>query len=256
MKKYRLIPFLLFRNGYIVQSRRFKHHKIISKATTTLSRFSSWDADELCLVNISTDSSYHSEFIDITNALSKVCKMPLCVGGGIHSVRQGLDLINAGADKLYINSACFSEPSVLIDLSNILGSQAITASVQYVVEQDKRYIRNKDNTFFDLDFCDYIRLVESFGSGEISLLCESNDGLSCGYDIDGISLALKATSLPVIPFGGGRTKEQFIEAYRLPGLEALSAGNVFHFKEQSYLHLNKALRDHGIILRQLTVTNR
>lgn len=239
-----------------MQSRCFRHHKIISKATTALSRFSSWDADELCLVNISTDEIYHKEFINVITALSKECKMPLCVGGRIHSARQGLDLINAGADKLYINSACLYEPSVLKDLSNILGSQAITASIQYIVDENKRYIRNKGNTFINLDLCDYIKSIESFGAGEIFLLCESNDGMSGGYDLEGISIALNATSLPVIPFGGGRLKEHFLDAYRLPGIEALSAGNIFHFMEQSYLHLNRALRDHGIILRQLSITER
>ena len=113
MKKNRLIPLLLYKNGNIVQSRRFMHHKIISKASTVLSRFSSWDADELCLLNISTDKIYHHEFINLVRSLSKVCKMPLCAGGGIKSLQQGIDLIQAGADKIYLNSACINTPNII-----------------------------------------------------------------------------------------------------------------------------------------------
>lgn len=256
MKKNRFIPLLLYKDGNIVQSRGFKHHKIISKADTVLSRFSSWDADELCLVNISSDDSYNEQFVDTISQLSKVCKMPLCAGGGIRSTEQGIQLIQAGADKIYLNYACLHTPSTIRELISILGSQAITASIQYLVNGTSRVIRHYSTTYNNLVFEDYLHALEDLGVGEVSLVCESNDGMSCGYDLEGISIALDVTHLPIIPFGGARTVQHCIDAYSLPGLEAIAAGNLFHFQEQSYVLFNQKLRECGIMLRDLSLHTR
>ncbi len=235
-----------------MQSRCFKHHKKISRAQTVLSRLSSWDADEVCLINIENHVNT-SDFIDAVRYLSSRIKMPLCVGGNIRSVDNGLSMILNGADKLYINRSCIDYPSVVETLSATLGQQAIVAGIQYIESNSARVIRKDNNDLPNINLIDHIRYVESIGAGEISLLAESRDGLQTGFDLDGIKMALKATNLPIVPFGGGRNIEHFVDAYKLEGLEALAAGNIFHFSEQSYLRLNQQLRQHGILLRELSL---
>lgn len=250
MKKHRIIPFLLYKDGYIVQSRNFKHHKKISKAHTVLSRLSAWDADEVCLVNISSSAS-SSDFQEAVALLSRSSSMPLCVGGGITTVEQGLQLIRQGADKIYINRLCINDPSKVVALAKVLGSQAIVASVQYQDKDGHRIIRYGASDMPNIGFINYIKHLESLGVGEISLVSETRDGLATGFDNNGISIALQSTTLPIVPFGGGRHPEHFLDAFQLKGLEALAAGNIFHFSEQSYYLLNKYLLEYNLPVRSL-----
>lgn len=250
MKQHRIIPFLLYKDGYIVQSRNFRHHKKISKAETVLSRLSAWDADEVCLVNISTDAK-SDDFLDIISALSKSCKMPICVGGNIENVDQGLEFIRRGADKIHLNRLCIQDFKSVTKLSAILGAQAIVAGVQYIEKDNKRLIRCRNKEISNLEFPSYIEFLESCGAGEIFLISETRDGLTTGFDLEGISLALASTKLPIVPFGGGRYPEHFRKAFELEGLEALAAGNIFHFSEQSYYLLNKALLEYNLPIRPL-----
>lgn len=252
MKKNRLIPFLLYKNGYIVQSRNFKHHKKISKAQTVLSRLSSWDADEVCLINIDNQVNT-SDFIDAVKYLSNQTKMPLCIGGNIRSIDEGLNIIANGADKLYINRSCLDNPSVVKHLSATLGEQAIVAGIQYLEKDGVRVIRKNNTDMPNISLPDHIRYLESIGAGEISLLSETRDGLQTGFDHEGIDVALRTTNLPIVPFGGGRSLQHFIDGYSIEGLEALAAGNIFHFSEQSYVRMNHELREHGILLRNLSL---
>lgn len=242
MKKHRIIPFLLYKDGQIVQSRNFKHHRIISAADTVLKRFLSWDVDELFFVNISAPDSYDfNVFSQIVSHLSASCNFPLCVGGGISSLRQVEKLIENGADKIFINKALFLNQPLISQIINVFGSQSLVAGVNYHNPSKSTASPLLVGYSDDFPFNDYLKYLEDSGVGEIVLIAKDRDGKGKGFDLSSIDSALSLTTLPIIPFGGASKPQHFQDAFKLRSLEAAAAGNMFHFKENSYTALKKEL---------------
>ncbi len=244
-KKIRLVAILFFKNGNIVQSKLFKQHKIVGDPFAIVDRLSSWNADEVIYLNIRPELEnvnrqdksikYKNNFEEIIRYVGKKAFMPLTVGGGIKDLRHVENYFKLGADKISINSQILENPNLINQCAKKYGSQALVASVDVRLDKNDTYQAyiNGGKKKVNLDLVKYIKRIEELGAGELLINNIDRDGISNGYDIKLLKLIKKNTNLPIIFAGGVGVFDDFVEAIN-ENIQAVAAGNIFHFTENSY----------------------
>lgn len=261
MLKNRLIPVLLLQNGMLVRSELFKVHQIIGNPIYEVKRFTEWTVDELIYLDISTSDSYDirrddskvrrlEDPLTILEEVSKTCFMPLTWGGRIRTLEDMRERFGRGADKITINTAAVKTPELITNAARTFGSQAIVVCIDVLRHADGRtevFIEG-GRTATGLDPAEFARKVESLGAGEILLQSIDRDGTGRGYDVELIKKVAGSTTIPVIALGGVGMYEHYAEGIRA-GASAVSAANIWHFKELSDLGGKKALARAGVNIR-------
>lgn len=255
MKKKRLIPVLLLRNGWLVQSKNFNRYQNLGNPVTSVVRLSEWASDELIYLDISDDDIYdikrddqgydnRNSFLKIIEDVSKVTFMPITVGGKIRSIKDIEDRLNAGADKVSINTMAINDPDFITKASKQFGSQCIVVSIDSKFVDGKYYVfKNGGKEKTEHILSDFAKLVESKGCGEIFINSIERDGTGDGYDIEMINQVSKNVSVPVIACGGVGDWEDFAEAFEETNVDAVSAANIFQYRDQSVFLAKKFLYD-------------
>lgn len=263
MKKKRIIPVLLYKDGWLVQSKNFSGYRKLGNAQAAVQRFSEWDSDELIYLNISDTKTYSTNRRDtaapefenlgeLINGVAKVARMPITIGGGIQTLHDIEARLRAGADKISINSAALSDPSLISLASREFGRQCIVVSVDYQEDGEQRKIYSRIGTKFDSDaikILDWLLKVEDLGAGEILLNSVSRDGMQAGYDKIFLDLASNALKIPVIACGGAGTWEHLYEVLTQTNVDAVAAANIFHFQDQSVYRARQFLFTKGLPVR-------
>lgn len=263
MTRPRLIPVLLLKHGVIVRSQLFKVHQVIGNPMSTVERFSHWNVDELILLDISESDHHdlrrddlHQQYqgdttLDVLAAVAKVCFMPLAVGGRVRTLEDVRARLQAGADKVVINTQALKDPAFVTAAAHRFGSQCIVVSIDVRRHPDGRAEvygdHGRDPT--GRDPVAWAREVERLGAGEIFLTSIDRDGSGLGYDVDLIGQVSGAVGLPVIACGGVGRYEHFAAALRDGGAAAAAAANIFHFYELSYPSAKRACMDAGLPVR-------
>ncbi len=234
MLKKRLIAVLLYKDEKLVQSINFKHPVAIGNAITKVKFYNTWSVDEIILINISREKKNKSKFIDTLGELSSKCFLPLTVGGWIEKTSDIKEMLDMGADKVLINTKAFEKPAFIKDSSNIFGSQCIVISID--VKKNKRFyevIIDRGRKPTGMNVVKWSKIAEESGAGEIFINSIDQDGSRKGYDYDLLNLIKKNINIPLIAFGGAWDWEHFEKAIKICNINAVAAGNVFHFKEHS-----------------------
>tara|TARA_Y100000590_G_C15671214_1_gene996305 strand:- start:405 stop:1238 length:834 start_codon:yes stop_codon:yes gene_type:complete len=276
MLKTRLIPVLLLKNGILVRSRKFSLHQSTGNHIYQLKRFSEWKADEIIYLDISRDDIYDlnkgqsvigtstsnininnelkNDMIDIIKNISKICRVPLTVGGKIRTLTDIKKRLKAGADKVVINTKAIENPEFIKEASKEFGSQCIVVCVDVV----KTGLKNEKNweivKFFGkektkLDLKEWILKIQELGAGELLIQSVDRDGTGKGYDLDLIEFASKVSKIPFIILGGVGAFKDFINGYNINNDIALAAANIFHFTEQSVINAKKFMLKNNINVR-------
>tara|TARA_B100000795_G_scaffold105982_1_gene78222 strand:+ start:13425 stop:14234 length:810 start_codon:yes stop_codon:yes gene_type:complete len=262
MKKKRLIPVVLLRNGWIVQSKGFHEYQNLGNPVSTIQRLSEWASDEIIFLDISTSDQYdmrrddqgynnRENFIDILKDISSATFMPLTVGGKIRTMNDIEERLLNGADKICLNTMAFTNPNFITEAANEFGSQCIVVSLDAKKLNDGHYIfgnSGKDNT--KLTACDLSKIVEEKGAGEIFINSIDNDGVGKGYDIDLIDDVSSSVNIPVIACGGVGEWDHFSDALDKTNVDAVAAANIFHYIDQSVFIAKKYLHDAGYNFRR------
>jgi cyclase len=251
MLKKRLIPSLLVRDGKIVQSVQFRHTNVIGNAWTAVDFFNAWAVDEILILDISREHTGREEFFFIVEELSERCFVPLSVGGWIESLEDIEALLSRGADKVVINTHAFKHPEFITEAARVHGSQCIVVSIDARKGEDGgHYVwvnRGREDTGVRVE--EWAREAEKRGAGEIYLTSIDNDGMRKGYDVELMSRVVRAVEIPVIAFGGVGDWRHMVECVTASGVDAVSAGNIFHYTEHSTKKAKEYLRDHGVPVR-------
>lgn len=274
MLKVRLIPVLLLKNGILVRSRNFSLHQIMGNHVDQVKRFSEWKADEIIYLDISRDNTYDlasvkniigssssqskvvkeskKNIIEIIQDLSKICRVPLTIGGKIRSIDDIRQRLKAGADKVVINSAAIDDPSFIKKSAKEFGSQCIVLCIDLNKINNKMEWKifksfGKISTNFRL--LEWIEKIQDYGAGEILLQSIDRDGTAKGYDLDLIRFVSKHINVPYIILGGAGEFKDFVEAHKLDKKISLAAANIFHFTEQSILNAKKFMYKKNINVR-------
>lgn len=261
MRKNRIIPIVLFKDGHVVQSKKFNEYKNLGNPLLTINRLSEWGADEICFLDISRDNNWQSgrsdlnertpaTFLEVLAEVSKVAYMPLTCGGGIRTMEDVELRIKHGADKISFNRSIVSNPALLQEAVREFGSQSVVASIDVKFTEDKyRVYIDGGQTCVKQDWKDYLRRVEDLGVGEILLNSINNDGGKEGYDLGMLSIATSLVSIPVIACGGVGQWQHFRRAFIETEIDAVAAANIFQHQDQSVYQAHKFLFDHGINVR-------
>ena len=244
MLKKRLIPVLFLMDGKIVRSERFRDFKVIGNAYDELARFSQWNADELVYLDISRRPDFDNT-LKILEKIADHAFMPLAFGGNVKTMEQIEKIIKTGAEKVVINTAAVENDSLISEASRKLGSQAITVAIdcaQNAIWTHQGKKRRGETP------CEWARILEARGAGEILVNSIERDGTGMGYDLEVVASVAKAVTIPVVACGGAGRFEHFVEGFGA-GADAVAAGNIFHFTENAYPRAKKYLAGEGINVR-------
>jgi imidazole glycerol-phosphate synthase subunit HisF len=262
MKKKRLIPTVLLKNGWLVQSIQFSKYLNLGNPFWTVKRLSEWASDELIYLDISSDNNYdmgredlgapnRRAFLEIIEDVSKVTFMPITVGGKIRTTSDIATRLALGADKISVNTVAFDDVEFVRQAAAKFGSQCIVVSIDYkqvdgvshvMVEGGKRHT--------GLNPVEWARMVEDRGAGEILLNSIDRDGMKSGYDLETIQKVCDAVKIPVIALGGVGKWEHFEECLRQTSVDAVAAANIFQYTDQSVYYAKQHLFEAGFNVRE------
>ena len=228
MKRIRVIPVLLIDNGGLVKSIRFRNHQYIGDPINAVKIFNEKEVDEIAILDISASREKRSPDIEQVKKIAGEAFMPLAWGGGINSLRQVQELVEAGVEKLIMNHSAIHNPSFISEAAKWTGSQSIVVSIDV-----KKNIWGKYRVYTangagktSLDPAEFAQQMESAGAGEILLQDIDRDGCFSGYNLELIQLVSSKVSIPVIAASGAGSIADFSSAVN-SGASAVAAGSLF-----------------------------
>lgn len=259
----RIIPVLLLKGGLLVRSEKFRIHQVIGNPVSTIRRFSDWNVDEIVLLSIGHHDrndlrrddlqlNYRGQsLIDVLSAVAPSCRMPLAVGGAIRTLDDIAARLEAGADKVVLNTAALLDPGFVRRAADRFGEQCITVSIDVARGAEGRHfvMRTDAHETTLWDPIAWAREMEERGAGELLLNSVDRDGTGAGMELGLYREIVDATSIPVIVCGGVGSYEDFPASQRATGASAVAAANIFHFQELSYVYAKEACVAAGLPVR-------
>ncbi len=250
MHKVRIIPVLLLKDRRMVKGKQFDNYRDTGDPVFASRIYNAQFVDELIFLDINATNENRETNIDVIEQVSSECFMPLCIGGGISSTAQIRKLLNAGADKVVINTAAVLNPDLIVEASNIFGSQCILVGIDVKKgEHGYKVYTHSGKNETDLDLVSHIKNVEKLGAGEIFINSIDNDGMMKGYDLELINLVMANTNLPVIACGGAGNFMHLVDAYKQTGVEALAMASIYHFGDNNPVRARSYLKNQDIEIK-------
>jgi len=250
----RIIPCLDVRGGRVVKGVQFRDHIDVGDILDLALRYRDAGADELVFYDITASVDERTVSPDWISKVSSLLDIPFCVAGGIKSVDTARARLEAGADKISINSPALMRPDLIDELSDAFGSQCIVVGVDSF-EDDKTY-RVKSHTGSAAatqetgrDTLDWVKEATTRGAGEIVLNCMNKDGVRTGYDIAQLRAVREICPVPLIASGGAGTAAHFDDVFKQAGVDGALAASVFHKNILPIPTLKSELKSKGIEIR-------
>lgn len=252
MLKVRVIPTLLWKTFGLVKGVGFDSWRRVGPVLPAIRVYDKRDVDELVLLNISATREGEEPDFESVAEYSQECSVPLAVGGGICELSQIRDLLRAGADKVCINSAAYSKPTLIDEAAKKYGSQCIVASIDARRMDDRNYVcfSHCGSEATSRRPVEWALELESRGVGEILITSIDRDGTMSGYDLELISSIGNTVRVPVIASGGAGSYEHMRQAVQEAGASAVAAASIFHFTEQTPRGAKDALERAGVPVRR------
>lgn len=242
MLSKRIIPCLDVDKGRVVKGTNFVDIKDAGDPVELAKIYYEAGADELCFLDITASHEERKATYSIIEKTAREIFIPLTVGGGVSTVEDVERLLNAGADKVAINSAAIKNPQLLADASKRFGAQCVVSAIDVKKTGDKWrvYVKGgREDT--GIDALDWIKKVEELGAGEILLTSMDADGAQTGYDLAITSQASKMVKIPVIASGGAGSLEHVIEALEA-GADAALLASLLHFQKLTIAEIKTAMQ--------------
>ena len=249
----RIIPCLDVKDGRVVKGVKFVKLRDAGDPVEQAKVYNDEGADEIVFLDITASHEKRKTMIDVVERVAKCVFMPFTVGGGISELDDIRDLLNAGCDKISINTAAVKRPEFVREASDKFGSQCIVVAIdakkkEGSASQWEVYINGgRDNT--GIDAVEWAKKVAGLGAGEILLTSMDYDGTKDGYDIELTKKISEAVSIPVIASGGCGNLEHMYEVLTKGKADAALAASIFHFREYSIKQTKDYLRNKGVNVR-------
>lgn len=232
MFRPRIIPVLLLKNRALVKSVGFRNHKYIGDPVNAVRIFNDLRADELVFLDIEASKNGRLISLDFVKNVGEEARMPFAVGGGIKSLDDIRAVINAGAEKVVINTYAGQKPDFIKEASETFGTTTIVVCIdvknQFLKGQRTWILGGTKSTA--LTPTAFARLMEKNGAGELIIQSIDKDGTMDGYDIDLIKSVSMSVGIPVVALGGAGENEHLKEAYRSGHANGLAAGSMFVYQ--------------------------
>lgn len=251
MLKKRIIPALLLKDGRMVKGTRFTDFRDVGNPVTTARVYNAQKVDELIFLDIRPSASSREQVLNIVREAALECFMPLTAGGGVESVEDIRVLLEAGADKVAINSAAVRDPELIRRGAEIFGDQCIVASVDYRLNAAGRreVFIDSGTVGTGLDATEHILKCVEMGAGELLLTSIDHEGGMKGYDLEYIKEISQLINIPLIASGGAGRLDDFKMVLGETRASAVSAGSIFHFTDQSPIKARFYLANSGLNVR-------
>jgi len=247
----RVIPCLDVTAGRVVKGVNFVKLRDAGDPVEIAARYDEEGADELTFLDITASSDGRDIILNVIEAVAARVFIPLTVGGGVRKVEDVRRLLNAGADKVSINTAAVQNPDLVRDASGIVGNQCIVVAIDAKKRKDagwEVYTHGGRNPT-GLDAVDWARRMTEAGAGEILLTSMDRDGTRDGFDLALTRAVADAVSVPVIASGGVGTREHLAAGVLEGHADAVLAASVFHFGDFTVRDAKEHLRSRGIEVR-------
>jgi len=256
----RIIPCLDVDKGRVVKGVNFVNLRDAGSPVEVARRYEAEGADELVFLDITASHEERDILLDIVGATAEQVFMPLTVGGGIRTIADCRSLLNAGADKVSVNSAAVRDPEFITAASRRFGSQCIVVAMdpKRVVKDGREIWQvhiNGGRVPTDLEAVGWARQVERRGAGEILLTVMNADGTQGGYDIEITRAVSDAVGIPVIASGGAGTLEHLYDVLTAGGADAALAASIFHFGTYRIADVKQYLAARGVAVRPVAGTD-
>jgi len=247
----RIIACLDVRNGQVVKGINFEELRNAGDPAELARRYNREGIDELVVLDVTATIEGRRALADTIRSVARELFIPLAVGGGIRTEADAAAAIEAGADKVGLNTAALSNPGLITTLAERYGSQAVIVAIDAKLAGDgfAVYVRS-GSTASGRDAVEWAREAESRGAGEILLTSIDRDGTKIGFDCAMTAAVSRAVSIPVIASGGAGTLDHFVDVFTGGCADAALAASIFHYAETSVSHLKDHLHAHGIPVRQ------
>ena len=249
----RIIPCLDVKDGRTVKGVNFVSLRDAGSAVELAELYSAAGADELVFLDITATHEKRKTITSLVRESARRISIPFTVGGGIRTADDASSILDAGADKVSVNSAALRNPSLLSDLARRFGSQCVVLAldVRSNPEMPSGYeaVADGGRTPMALDALEWAKEAESLGAGEILLTSMDKDGTKDGFDISLTRMISTSCGIPVIASGGAGKREDFFEVFREGEADAALAASVFHFHEIDIPELKEYLKANGITVR-------
>ncbi len=251
MHTKRIIPCLDVKDGRVVKGVNFVNLIDAGDPVLIASLYNKSMADEIVFLDITASSDNRNTMIDVVARTAERVFIPLTVGGGIRTIEDIRAILNAGADKISLNTAAIKRPELINEAAEKFGSQCVVVAID---------AKRRENGGFDVyinggrnntvkDALKWAIEAEKLGAGEILLTSMDCDGTKNGYDLELTKLISNAVQIPVIASGGAGKKEDFKDVFSMGDADAALAASLFHFGELDIRELKEYLDNEGISVR-------
>ena len=252
MLRKRILPCLDVRDGKVVKGVNFIDIREMGDPAVHARFYNDEGADELVILDITASHEERRSLIHVIESVADNIFIPLTVGGGVRTAADVRDMLNAGADRVSLNTAAVQRPEVLTEAAERFGTQCVVAAI----DARRKTGGNGWEVFIyggrkatGRDALLWAKEVEQRGAGEILLTSMDRDGTQIGYDIDLLRAVTSAVSIPVIASGGAGVLQHFADALTDGGASAVLAASLFHSRDMSIGQLKEFLRTKGVPIR-------
>jgi cyclase len=242
----RIIPCLDIRDGQTVKGINFVNIRNVGDPVELGAEYSRQGADELVFLDITASHEGRKTFVELVKRIARHINIPFTVGGGIYELKDVDTLLNAGADKVSINSAAIKNPDLITEVAKNFGSQVVTVAIDAKCEKGEwTCFLNGGRIPTDKKLFQWAKEAQERGAGEILFTSMNHDGVKQGFANDALAILSESLSIPVIASGGAGNMEHFKEVFEKGKADAALAASIFHFKEitipdlKDYLHKEK-----------------
>lgn len=247
----RIIPCLDVKDGRTVKGVNFVDLRDAGDPVELAWQYSQQGADELVFLDITATHERRKTTVDLVKAVASQINIPFTIGGGINELADADILLNAGADKISINSAAVRNPNLLNEFAKAFGVQFVVLAVDTRLVEGKNYVHlrgGRDMTEIQTE--DWIKEAEDRGAGEILLTSMDHDGTKNGFDNTLLKKINDSIHIPLIASGGAGNQQHFVDVFQQASVDAALAASVFHYGEILIPELKETLHANGIPVRR------
>jgi cyclase len=249
-----VIPCIDVHQGRVVKGTNFLNLRDAGDPVQIAQRYEAEGADELVFLDITASHEARGIMLDVVRRTAEQVFMPLTVGGGIRTLDDIRALLQAGCDKVSINSTACKDPDFVRQAAERFGSQCVVVNIdpKRVLKDGKEFWEvhiNGGRLPTGLEAVEWAQRVEELGAGEIVLTSMDRDGTKDGYDLPITSAVSDAVEIPVVASGGAGAPIHLVDAIKIGKADAVLAASIFHFGEYTIAETKKMMADHGIPVR-------
>lgn len=246
----RIIPCLDVKDGVVVKGINFEGLREVGDAVEMGARYAREGADELVYLDISATREGRSTFVELVRRIARRIDIPFTVGGGIHSLDDAARLLDAGADKVTVNSAALADPSLVSRIAGKYGNQFVVVAIDAkCVEGRWLCTTHGGSRFTDRELFDWAREAQERGAGEILFTSMDHDGTRAGYACEVYARLASLLSVPVIASGGAGSVQDIVDVLTAGKADAALAASIFHYGQIPIPTLKQALSEASIPVR-------